>query len=181
MQEYLTEAQIEELMNACTKTFKRYAHRNKTMVLVAYQHGLRNSELCNLTWHDVDLQSNKLFVRRVKNGFCTYQPMSVRVTRALHKVKKDFAKYNSNYVFVSQMGFPVCTRNFRIIIKKLGEKTGLGNIYPHILRHSCGYHLANQGIDTRLIQDYLGHKDIDSTVVYTKTNPERFKEIKWRN
>jgi site-specific recombinase XerD len=179
--EYLTESQIEDLMNACNKVFKRYAHRNKTMILMAYQHALRSSELCFLQWRDVDLQSNRLYVRRVKGSISTYQPMSVRLTKSLHKVKKDFAKYNSNYVFISQRGFPIDNRTFRQIMQKLGEKLNMENIHPHILRHSCGYHLANQGLDTRLIQDYLGHSNINNTVIYTKTNPERFNNIKWRS
>lgn len=179
--EYLTETQIKELMETCNKVFSKHAHRNKTMILLAFQHGLRVSELCNLAWRDVDLNSNKIYVRRVKGSHSTYQPLSVKATKALHKVKKEYAKYNSNYVFLSQRGLPIDVKTFRVVMYKLGDKLGYPHLNPHILRHSCGYHLANQGLDTRMIQDYLGHANIKNTVIYTKTNPERFKEIKWRD
>ena len=66
------------------------------------------------------------------------------------------------------------------IVAEAGNLAGLGlDVHPHMLKHSCGYFLANKGLDTRLIQDYMGHKQIQNTVRYTATNAKRFEEL-WR-
>lgn len=84
----------------------------------------------------------------------------------------------SPYLFLSSRGTPLSAGAAGDIIRKLGEQAGLEiSIHPHMLRHSCGYYLASKGIDTRAIQDYLGHRNIQHTVLYTQLSPERFKEF----
>jgi site-specific recombinase XerD len=53
-------------------------------------------------------------------------------------------------------------------------------VHPHMLRHACGFFLAEQGTDTRLIQDYLGHKDIKNTVICTETSQRRLSAVRVR-
>jgi len=172
--DYLTETQIKQLMDRAKSS--RNGHRDSTAILIAYRHGLRISELVSLKWSDIDLESGRLLIKRSKNGNSGYHPLQGDEIRQLRRLKRTG---NEQFVFCSEQGNPITPRTFGYIVSRAGK--GLAwEISPHILRHSCGYHLANQGLDTRLIQDYLGHKNIASTVVYTRTNPERFREIEWR-
>lgn len=73
-------------------------------------------------------------------------------------------------------------QRFYQIIRKYGKDAGLPMpIHPHMLRHSCGYNLADRGNDTRIIQDYLGHRNIRHTVIYTTSNSARFKDVWVKN
>jgi len=172
--DYLTDNQINQLIQASKGS--NHGYRNSTAILLAFRHGLRSIELLNLEWRDIDLDGGRIYIRRAKGSKSGYHPLRGDEIRRLRRLQRES---KSSLVFISQKGSPLTTRGFRYIVGSLGEKAGLGKIHPHILRHSCGYHLANQGLDTRLIQDYLGHVEISNTVVYTKTNPERFKEIQW--
>lgn len=174
--DYLTEKQVKELMKACKAD--RHSYRNATAILIAFRHGLRNSELCNLTWDNVNLDEGILEIIRRKNSRSGFHPMRGDEIRRLRKLKRT--NNQSVYVFSNQNRNQLSTRSFTYIVQNAGKKIGL-TLSPHILRHSCGFHLAAQGLDTRLIQDYLGHKKIENTVIYTKISPDRFKEIKWDN
>jgi integrase len=176
--QYLTEAEIEKLMGAARK-HGRYGFRDATMVLLCYRHGLRASELCRLQWHDIDWERGLLRVRRVKNGTSTDHPLTGRELRALRKVKAEQAP--SRYVFMTERGAPMSPDGFYKLITRLGAVTKLEfELHPHMLRHACGYKLANDGQDTRAIQHYLGHKDIRHTCRYTDLSPTRFTGF-WRN
>lgn len=173
--EYLEKSQVEELIKTVRKN-NRHGYRDSTAILLAYRHGLRVSELINLQWRDINFNANKLYVRRLKDSEPSHHILYSDETRRLKKLRRD--NPDSRYVFISNRGNPITDRQIGYIIKNAGKRLGL-NIHPHILRHSCGYFLANQGYDTRFIQDYLGHKDIRMTEIYTKTNPERFAGIPW--
>jgi type 1 fimbriae regulatory protein FimE len=83
---------------------------------------------------------------------------------------------NSPYVFISERKAPLTDRAVRHIIARAGKNAGFKfSIHPHMLRHSTGFYLANQGHDTRAIQSYLGHANIKNTVIYTELSPQRFK------
>lgn len=175
---YLTESEINVLLQSVDKVFKRTSLRNYLIILMLYRHGLRVSELCNLTWHNIDLKSNRLSLNRLKGSISGYHPMQNDTIKLLKRYSKT--KHGSfDYVFCTSQGFPIDRHTVNSMLHRLCKYLGWELIYPHIFRHSCGYHLANQGLDTRLIQDYLGHSDINSTVIYTKTNPNRYKDIKW--
>jgi site-specific recombinase XerD len=84
---------------------------------------------------------------------------------------------NSPLVFLSERG-PMTRQAFNYICAELGERAGLNiKVHPHMLRHSCGFALANKGRDTRLIQDYLGHRNITHTQIYTRTSAVRFEGL----
>jgi integrase len=147
------------------------------MVLLAFRHGLRASELVDLRWEQVDLENAILHVRRVKQGTPATHPLTGRELRALRRLQRE-QRSKSPFVFVSERGAPFSKRGFQAVVERAARAAGFEmKIHPHMLRHSCGYKLANDGIDTRTIQSYLGHKSIQHTVRYTELAPTRFKSL----
>src|SRR6516225_2929884 len=174
---YLTEREVERLME-CARKHGRYGHRDATMILVAYRHGLRASEVCDLQWQQIELSEGRLHVHRVKNGIPSVHPIRGDEMRALRKLRRDYPR--EAYVFVSESGGPISPIGFHRLIQRLGEAAKMPvPIHPHMLRHACGFKLANDGHDTRASQYYLGHKNIQHTVRYTDMAPDRFKDS-WR-
>src|SRR5271170_2109352 len=175
--EYLTEAEVEQLLKA-TKG-NRWAHRDATMILVAYRHGLRASEAADLRWDQVDFGTAALHVRRVKQGSPSTHPILGDELRLLRRLQRD-QEPKSPFVFTSERGAPFTTAGFARMIERAGTEAKLGfKAHPHMLRHACGYALANKGHDTRALQAYLGHRNIQHTVRYTELDPTRFKDF-WR-
>jgi integrase len=175
--EHLTEAEVERLMKAAQGN--RYGHRDATMILVAYRHGLRVSELVDLRWEQVDLRTATLHVRRVKKGTPSTHPILGDELRALRRLQRE-QEPKSPFVFTSERGAPFTTAGFARMIERAGVAAKLSfKPHPHMLRHACGYALANRGHDTRALQAYLGHRNIQHTVRYTELSPTRFKDF-WR-
>jgi len=175
--EYLTEAEVERLMAAAKGN--RYGHRDATMALVAYRHGLRASELVDLRWEQVDFRTASLHVRRVKQGSPSVHPILGDELRALRRLQRD-QESRSPFVFTSERSAPFTTAVFARMIERAGIEAKFGfKAHPHMLRHACGYALANKGHDTRALQAYLGHRNIQHTVRYTELSPMRFKDF-WR-
>jgi integrase len=175
--EHLTPNEVEQLIEAAKGN--RHGHRDATMLLVAFRHGLRASELCGLEWSQVDFDSATLHVRRVKNGKPATHPIRGDEMRALRKLERESPK--SPFIFVNERGAPFAPAGFNWLVKRAGQKAGLAfRVHGHMLRHSAGYKLAGDGHDTRAIQDYLGHRNISNTVRYTELSPTRFKDF-WRD
>ena len=175
--EYLTESEVEQLIEGCRGN--RRPHRDQTMILIAFRHGLRASELCDLQWTQVDFQAGTLAVSRVKNGTSSTHPLTGRELRALRRLHRE-AEGRSPFLFVSERGSPMTVSNFQKLINRACEAAGLKiKAHPHMLRHACGFTLANAGKDTRALQAYLGHKNIQHTVRYTELAPHRFTDF-WR-
>lgn len=175
--EHLTPSEVEKLIEAA-KT-NRYGHRDATMLLVAFRHGLRASELCGLEWSQVDFDAATLHVRRVKNGKAATHPIRGDEMRALRKLQREAPR--SAFVFINERGTPFSPDGFNWLMKRAGQKAALPfQVHAHMLRHSAGYKLAGDGHDTRAIQDYLGHRNISNTVRYTELSPTRFKDF-WRD
>jgi integrase len=175
--EYLTEAEVERLMKAATGN--RHGHRDATMILVAYRHGLRVSELVDLRWDQIDFRTATLHVRRVKQGTPSTHPIVGDELRALRRLQRE-QEPKSPFVFTSERGAPFTSAGFARMIERAGVGAKFGfKPHPHMLRHACGYALANRGHDTRALQAYLGHKNIQHTVRYTELSPNRFKNF-WR-
>jgi integrase len=176
--EYLTEDEVERLMDAAKDN--RYGHRDATMLLVAYRHGLRVAELVDLRWDQVDFRTATLHVRRVKQGTPSVHPIIGDELRALRRLQRE-QEPKSPFVFTSERGAPFATAGFARMVERAGIEARLGfKVHPHMLRHACGYALANRGHDTRALQAYLGHKNIQHTVRYTELSPLRFKDF-WRS
>ena len=175
--EHLTETEVEKLIQ--TAKDNRHSHRDATMILVAYRHGLRASEVADLRWEQIDFNSATLHVRRVKNGKPSTHPIRGDELRALRKLKREAPK--SPFIFVTERGGPFTTDSFNWMVKRAGQKAGLPfQVHAHMLRHAAGYKLAGDGHDTRSIQDYLGHRNIQHTVRYTELSPTKFKDF-WRD
>jgi integrase len=175
--EHLTEAEVERLIKAVNHN--RHGHRDATMVLVAYRHGLRVSELVDLRWEQVDFRTASLHVRRSKQGTPSTHPILGDECRALRRLHRE-QEPKSPFVFTSERGTPFTTAGFARMIERAGKAAKLSfKPHPHMLRHACGYALANRGHDTRALQAYLGHKNIQHTVRYTEMSPTRFKNF-WR-
>jgi integrase len=174
---YLTGREVEKLIEAARK-HGRYGHRDATMILLAYRHGLRASELCDLQWHQIELNTGRLHVRRSKRGTPSVHPMQGDEIRALRRLQRE--QEASPYVFTSERGGPMSAKSFGTLFERLGRRAGMPfTIFPHMLRHACGYALANAGHDTRALQAWLGHKNIQHTVRYTELSPARFRDF-WR-
>jgi len=176
--DYLTEREIEKLMKAADAN--RWGHRDATAILIAYRHGLRASELVALRWDDIELATGRLHVRRAKAGATSVHPIGARESRALRRLQRQAAT-RSPYVFVSERGAPLSVAGYQRMVARAGEAAKFAFlVHSHMLRHSCGYKLANDGQDTRAIQHYLGHRSIASTVRYTTLAPDRFKGF-WKD
>ena len=162
------------------KTLGRHGHRDATLILLAYRHGLRVSELVALRWDAVDLKQGVIQVSRIKGGTASAHPLRSRELRALRQLMRDYP--SPSYLFASERGGPLTRSAVRKIVARAGDAAGMKDlhIHPHMLRHSTGYYLANKGIDTRGIQSYLGHQSISSTVRYTALSAARFKDF-WQD
>jgi site-specific recombinase XerD len=149
--EHLTIDEVERLIEAAKNN--RYGHRDALMVLLAFRHGLR--------------------------GIPTTHPLTGRELRALRRHQRESPK--SPFVFVSERGAPLSAPGF----SRMVERTAVGanlkiKAHAHMLGHGCGYKLANDGQDTRALQAYLGHKNIQNTTRYTALAQDRFKGF-WRD
>ena len=175
--EYLTEGEVERLLEAVKAN--RRGHRDATMILVAYRHGLRASELVDLRWDQVEFRTAFLHVRRAKRGTPSTHPIVGDELRALRRLQRE-QDPKSSFVFTSERGVPFSTAGFARMVERAAKQAKLGfKAHPHMLRHACGYALANKGHDTRALQAYLGHRNIQHTVRYTELSPMRFKSF-WR-
>ena len=173
--EYLTAGEVDLLIRAARRQ-GRYGQRNATLILLMYRHGLRVAEAVRLQWDMLDLKAALLHVRRVKNGMAALHPLrgtELRALRQLHHTSAGMA-----YVFISERGSPLTARTVYHIIAEAGRAAGFSfPIHPHMLRHACGFYLANKGVDTRALQQYLGHRNIQHTVRYTELTPQRFQNF----
>ena len=176
--EYLTPLEVDALIKAAKST-GRHKHRDGTLILIAYRHGLRVSELVSLRWDQVDLKQGKLHVNRLKNGSPSVHPLRGPEIRALRRLQRDYQR--SPYVFSTERKGPLTTSTVRKLTSRAGKKAGLTfPVHPHMLRHACGYKLANDGQDTRAIQHYLGHRNITHTCRYTELASGRFNNF-WQD
>ncbi|HFW4533988.1 TPA: tyrosine-type recombinase/integrase [Salmonella enterica subsp. enterica serovar Chester] len=176
MRRYITDAEWRIFFSAISGG--KMEKRDKAMFKIAYRHGLRVSELTGLRMTDLDMPGKTLFIRRLKNGFSTIHPLqedTCHLIAAWLDVRRAVVSSDNHWLFVSAGGERLSRQWIYKLSRKYGLKSGISvKIHPHMLRHACGYSLANQGLDTRLIQDYLGHKNISHTVRYTASNPARF-------
>src|SRR6266571_6610199 len=169
VREYLTEKEVDRLIEAAKRRGRNGA-RDAAAILLAYRHGLRAAELCSLRWSQIDLRNGRLHVNRAKGG---HHPLHGPELRALRPLQG-----HSPYVFVTEGGTPVTTAWFLRMIQRTGVAAKLPfQVHPHMLRHSTGYKLANDGQDTRSLAHYLGHRNLQSTARYTALAPDRFKDF----
>ncbi len=190
---HLTLLEVDRLL-AATKENLRTGLRDRCLIFLMFRHGLRVTEACAMRMDQVDLESKILQVQRLKGGLSTTQPLRTEEIRLLkgwmaererwlrqwRKPGGSGAALDRQALFLSTRGTALSRKTFWALLRRYGELAGLAlPPHPHMLRHACGFALADQGADTRLIQDYLGHRNIQHTVRYTATNPVRFEKL-WR-
>lgn len=172
--DFLGEADIERLLNAARKG--RHGTRDHLLMLMMFRHGLRVSEAIALKRSDLDLDQARLWVARLKNGLSVQQPIGGDELRAIRRwlaLRRD----RLPWLFVSERAQPLTRQAVNHLVATAAARAGLGRVHPHMLRHSCGFALANRGYDLRLIQDYLGHRDPRHTAHYTRTAAIRFDSL----
>jgi len=135
--------------------------------------------LVSLRWDQVGFQQGLLHVARRKHGIPSVHPLRGPELRALRKLQRNYSY--TTYLFISERKAPLTPDSVRKIVGRAGREAGIEfQVHPHMLRHATGYKLANDGHDTRAIQHYLGHRNIQHTTRYTELAPDRFKEF-WRD
>ena len=177
LRDYLTKDEVRALLRAA-KQGKRYGARNYAMILLAYRHGFRASELVELRVADVDFRAGTIYCRRRKGSKSSVHPMKRDELEAIERVLRNRDVDPRDYLVRSERGEKLTRYAFWRIVSEAGKRAELPmKAYAHQLRHGCGYYLANKGCDLRLIQDYLGHKQIQNTVRYTALNAKRFEGL----
>lgn len=176
---HLTQSEVKCLLS-CAKESKN-PERDYCLIYMSFIHGFRVSEVCQLRLSDMDLRGKSLYVRRMKNGFSTNHPLLDNEIEAIHawmKVRETKPDAEKDWLFLSRQGGQLTRQRVYQLISQFGVHANISvTPHPHMLRHACGFALADRGIDTRLIQDYLGHRNIRHTVRYTASNAERFEGI----
>ena len=176
--DYLLPAEMERLLKAAMKT-GRHSHRNYTLALICYRHGLRVGELTELRWRHVDLKRKVLRVKRIKNGINSVQPLRQVELVALRKLKRDYP--DSSYLFTTDRGTIVSVYNARRIFARAGRIARLKlRVHPQMLRHACGHALAAAGQNMLSVQQYLGHRNIRHTQRYMELPKKPFKDF-WKD
>jgi type 1 fimbriae regulatory protein FimB len=177
---HLTGREVERLIEAARGG--RNEARDRCLLLLMFRHGLRVSEAVGMKLDQVDTESRVLHVARLKGGLSTTHPLRGDELRAIKAwlIERARMKPAGKTFFVSEQRKPLHRSTVNLLLKRYSEAASLPLLaHPHMLRHACGFALADQGADTRLIQDYLGHRNIQHTVKYTATNPARFEKL-WR-
>jgi site-specific recombinase XerD len=174
--DFLTKTEMDRLLTSAHQG--RFGVRDHALLLVAFRHGLRVTEAIELQRQDLDLEGGHLWVSRLKGGLSTSQPLQedeIQSLRAYLRTRLD----SLPFLFLSSQGSSMTRQNAHYLVKQAGERANLGVVHPHMLRHSCGHVLADTGTDTRLLQDWLGHRDIRHTAHYSRTASKRFEGL-WR-
>jgi len=175
----LTHQEVELICKAI-RAGSRYPDRDETMVLMAFHHGLRISELTNIKYQRINLKTQQVSVKRLKNGIDSLHPISSkREMMLLRRLYKASGRPLSGDVFVNERGSGVTTDGFRKMFTKFSLKALGIKWNPHALRHGCGTTLIERGVGIRQLQVYLGHRNIQNTTQYLHESSKQFEGIEW--
>ena len=172
----LTQDEIFKVLRAVSDS-----PRDHAMVLLAFRHGMRASEVCGLELKDLDLRNNEIVIRRLKGSLRTTQPLAdvpgqplLSERRVLRDWLKERGEHPSRYVFVSQKSGKLNRSTFYRVFSDAAERAGLpaDKRHPHVLKHSLGVALVGANVNLAIIKQALGHKSIASTAVYTVPTDE---------
>jgi type 1 fimbriae regulatory protein FimB len=180
--EYLTGEELAKLL-AASKTATRNPVRDYCILLLMFRHGLRVSELCMIKLSDINVETREFHVNRLKDCHSgpheLYNGEAPAIKAWLAERAKMAPPEACDTLFISERRRPLSRLTIWAMIRQVGRGAGLEHlaIHPHMLRHSCGYNLVNKGTDIRIIQGYLGHRWISSTVRYTALDSRRFAKL----
>jgi type 1 fimbriae regulatory protein FimB len=155
--------------------------RDHAMILLAFRHGMRASEICNLEMNDVDLANGQITIRRLKHSLTTTQPMAdvqgaplLSEKRVLRAWLKERGSHTSKYVFISQKSGHISRMQLHRIFSGLAEQAGVSKDrrHFHTLKHSLGVSLVEANVNLAVIKQALGHRSIASTAVYAVPSDE---------
>jgi len=138
------------------------------MVLIAYRHGMRPTEVCQLEVDHLDLEGGHILIARLKNSITTWQSLPEDEVEALRTWMAVRPNRESSYVFCSKRGLPIDRAQFYVELREIAGKAGIPpeRCRPHALKHSLGTHLAEAGVPVQIIQRRLGHRNIKNTMIY---------------
>jgi type 1 fimbriae regulatory protein FimB len=174
-QTYLTPEEVIAVLKAAKE---RSAH-DWAMVLLAYRHGMRASEVCNLRLDDIDLKRQAITVHRLKGSVDTVQPVYphrgvplLDELAALRAHLRDREADGSDFLFTSQKGGKLHRSQFFRLFQAIAEAAGLPaeKRHPHVLKHSLASHLVSSNVNLALVKQALGHRAISSTMIYVGTS-----------
>ena len=173
--EHLEPAEVLAVLRAA----KAKGAREWAMIVTAYKHGMRASEVCNLRVNDVDLKNGNIVVERLKGSLRTTQAVTehrgeplLNEHRALREWLRERPDDGSDYLFTSQKGGRLDRTQFFRLFQAIAAEAGLpaGKRHPHALKHSLASHLVTANVNLALVKQQLGHKSIGSTMRYVTTN-----------
>ena len=177
VREYLTEDECRTLIATARRRGGRYGLRDALAIRMCWRHGLRVSELVGLRWDQVEWKTARLTVHRAKGSIDGTHPLNgdeLRELRALQRTQEPGCRF----IFMSERRAPMTAAGFRKMLSTVGKVSGLPHIHPHMLRHSCGFYMADRREDVRVMQDWLGHANVQNTVRYTALAPGRLDNAK---
>ncbi len=176
---HLNPNEVEQICKTI-RNKSRNPDRDELMVLMAFHHGFRVSELTNVKWQHIDLKSGQISVKRMKNGIDTLHPISdKRELMLLRRIRQNQLKPTAGFVFRNERGSPVSVNGFQKMFGKFSELAIGVKWNSHSLRHACGTALIDKGHDLRTVQVYMGHRNIQNTTVYLHESAKQFDKIEW--
>jgi len=160
---YLTQEEMKRLLKVIDN------RRDKAIFLMAYSYGLRASEVGLLRREDIDFERFKIRITRLKGSISAEYPLRPEVAKALRSYLRT-RKDDSPILFPSRRGLPINRRTLDYLMKKYSEKAGIPQEkrHFHVLKHSIATHLLDAGADIMFVKDWLGHKNIQNTIVYSQ-------------
>lgn len=174
----MTYLSCEEVL-AVLKAARARSIRDWAMVLVAYRHGLRASEVCGLKLSEIDLKAGSISIRRLKGSLSQVQPLYqhrgqplLDEMKAVREWRRERKADGSDYLFTSQKGGRLDRTQFFRIYRACAEAAGLPpeKRHPHVLKHSLASHLVAGNVNLALVKQALGHRSITSTMQYVGTS-----------
>ena len=171
---HLTRDEVHALIKAAK--LNRNGERDALMIRLAYEHGLRVSELVALRWQSFNLVTHEVTITRAKGSLDGTHPLQGQTVRALKRYQANTGR-SAGLMFVSERKAPISVDGFRRMFGRLSERVLGVTWHPHALRHACGVHLINSGTDIRTVQQYMGHANIQNTVLYTALTGRQFEKL----
>jgi site-specific recombinase XerD len=173
---YLLKSEMSALLASASRD-RPWGKRNHLLILMSYNHGLRATEALNLKWSDIDYDHQTVWIRRIKGSVSGLHPLVNNEFKLLLEWRQSYS-VGSPFVFCKTNGDKLTYAGMYYLVVNAGLRAvPVVNCHPHMLRHSCGFKLANAGVDTRRIQKWLGHEQIGNTVVYTDLAPSAFDSL----